>query len=64
MDSALIIRLSSQLLSALMGGAAVFSLYFAAVLPDPHVVCLMLAEALKWGALASAIVYCQDKYLC
>jgi hypothetical protein len=63
MHSDFIIRVSSQLLSAIMGGMAVFSLYYAAVLPNSHAVCLMLAEALKWGALASAIVYCQGKYL-
>jgi hypothetical protein len=56
-------RLSSQVLSAIMGGMAVCCLYFAAVLPDAHAVCLMLAETLKWGGLASAIVYCQGKYL-
>jgi hypothetical protein len=63
MYSAFIIRISSQLLSAIMGGIAVFCLYYAAVLSDSHVVCVLLAEALKWGGLASAIVYCQDKYL-
>jgi hypothetical protein len=63
MYSAFIIRVSSQLLSVIMGGMAVFSLYYAAILPDSHAVCLMLAEALKRGGFASAIVYCQDKYL-
>jgi len=63
MYSGFIIRVSSQLLSSIMGGMAVFSLYFAAVLPDPHSVCLMLVEALKWGGLATTIVYCQGKYL-
>jgi hypothetical protein len=63
MYSAYILRVSSQTLSAAMGGMAVFSLYYAAVLPEPHIVCLMLAEALKWGGLATAIVYCQEKYL-
>jgi hypothetical protein len=63
MYSSFIIRVSSQLLSGIMGGMAVFCLYYAAVLPDSHVVCALLADALKWGGLASAIIYCQDKYL-
>jgi hypothetical protein len=63
MYSAYILRVGSQILSAAMGGMAVFSLYYAAVLPEPHSVCLMLAEALKWGGVATIIVYCQDKYL-
>jgi hypothetical protein len=63
MYSAYILRVSSQILSATMGGMAVFSLYSAGVLPEPHSVCLMLVEALRWGGLATTIVYCQDKYL-
>lgn len=63
MQAAFLLNSASRVLSATMGGMAVFSLYYAAVLPEPHSVCLMLAEALKWGGLATTIVYCQDKYL-
>jgi hypothetical protein len=63
MYSAFIIRVSSQTLSSIMGGMAVFCLYHAARLPEPHIVGVMLAEALKWGGLASGIVYFQNKYL-
>jgi hypothetical protein len=63
MYSAFIVRVSSQLLSSIMGGMAIFCLYYAASLPDPQIVRLLFGEALKWGGLASAIVYCQGKYL-
>ena len=70
MRSRFVLRVSSQLLSAVAGGAAMFNLFYAAVcpyvaeLPDPHAfVTMMLANTLVWGGIASAIVYCQNKYL-
>ena len=69
MHSRFVIRVSSQLLSAIAGGAAMFNLFYAAVSPyvaelrDPHAfVIMMLANTLIWGGIASAIAYCQEKY--
>ena len=62
--TALLLRLSSQLLSALMGGMAIFCLYYAARVPDNHDLILYLfLDALKWGGAATAIAYFQGKYL-
>jgi hypothetical protein len=63
MQAAFLLRISSQLMSALMGGLAVFCLYYAARLSDPDTVRLLLVDALKWGGFATAIVYFQGKYL-
>jgi hypothetical protein len=63
MDSAFLLRVGSQVLCAIMGGMAIFCLYYAGSLPDPQIVRLLFGAALKWGGLASAIVYCQGKYL-
>jgi hypothetical protein len=63
MYSDLIIHVGSQLLSSIMGGMAVFCIYYAATLSDFHIVSVLLGDALIWGGLASAIVYCQNKYL-
>lgn len=51
-------------MSALMGGMAIFCLYYAARIPDDHSLILHLfLDALKWGGAATAIVYFQGKYL-
>jgi hypothetical protein len=63
MQSAFILRISSQILSAITGGTAVFCLYYAGQVPNPNAAWLLFAEALKWGGIATAIVYCQDRYL-
>jgi len=63
MPSALLLRWCSQILSAALGGYAVFCLRFAVVLLDPHIVGLMFVQTLICGGLATAIVYFQDKYL-
>jgi hypothetical protein len=55
----LLLRWSSQTLSATLGGMAVFCLYYAALLGDPS----LFALVIKFGGPAIAIVYCQDKYL-
>jgi hypothetical protein len=63
MQTTILLRLSSQALSALMGGIAVFCLYYAAQIPDPDVVRYLFLDALKWGGCAAAIVYAQGRYL-
>lgn len=58
-----LLRWSSYVLSAIMGGAAIFCLYYAAWLPNPDVVRVLLIDALIWGGAATAIVYYGGKYL-
>jgi hypothetical protein len=60
---ALLLRLSSQILSAVMGGMAIFCLYYAGQVPDPTAALVLIGDALVWGALAAAIVYCKHRYL-
>ena len=59
MYSILLLRWSSQVLSAMLGGMAVFCLYYTVVLGDPSLFILVI----KFGGSAIAIVYCQNKYL-
>jgi hypothetical protein len=59
MQSAFILRVSSQALSAMFGGMAVFCLLYAVWLPSE----LLLFKGLICGAVACAIVYCQRKWL-
>jgi hypothetical protein len=59
MHSHLLLRWSSQILSATLGSMAVFCLYYTVALGDPR----LLMEVLKFGGPAVAIVYFQDKYL-
>lgn len=47
----------------MMGGVAVFCLYFAAQLSSFDAVWYLLTDALKWSGCATAIVYFQGKYL-
>jgi hypothetical protein len=78
MPAATLLRLSSQLLQSLLGGLAVFCLFYAAMFftgtyltnctiisapPDYRIAKLLLMTALLWGGLAIAIVYLQGKYL-
>ena len=63
MQAAFLLRIGSLVLSALMGGLAVFCLYYAGQVSDPKLVWWLFSDALKWGALATAIVYFQGKYL-
>ena len=60
---ALLLRLSSQILSAVLGGMAIFSLYYAGQVSDPNAALVLIGDALKWGGLAAAIVYCKSRYL-
>ena len=61
--SAMVIRVSTIAIHSMMGGMAVFCLYYAAQSPDPNLVRYLLLDALKWGGLAGTILYCQGKYL-
>jgi hypothetical protein len=61
--AALLIRLSTQTMSALMGGIAMFCLYYAAQLPDYTIVRYLFIDGLKWGGAAALMVYFQGKYL-
>jgi hypothetical protein len=63
MPAAILIRISSKLLSSLMGGLALFCLYYAAQLSNPDLVWGIFMDALKWGGCATAIVYFQGRYL-
>jgi hypothetical protein len=63
MLATILIRVGSQILSSIMGGCALFCLYYAAQIPDHDVVCYLVLSALKWGGCATAIVYAQGKYL-
>jgi len=63
MQAVLLIRISSQLLSAIMGGMAVFCLYYAAQLSEADGVWYCFTNALKFGGCATAIVYFQHMYL-
>jgi len=46
-----------------MGGMCVFCLYYACKMPDRDVVRYLILNALQWGALAAAVLYCKIKYL-
>jgi len=59
MYSILLLRWSSQVLSAMLGGIAVFCLYYTVILGDPSLVTLVI----EFGGPAIVIVYCQNKYL-
>ena len=63
MPATMLLRISGQLMSALMGGFAIFCFYYAAQLENPDVVQHLFILALKWGGCATALVYCQAKYL-
>jgi hypothetical protein len=63
MQAAYLLRITSQLLSSMMGGMAVFCLYYAAQIPEHNVVWYLFLSAMKWGGCATVIVYFQCKYL-
>ena len=63
MFSAMLIRVGTIALHSVMGGTAVFCLWYAAQVTDPNVVRWLVIEALKWGVAAAIILYCQVKYL-
>jgi hypothetical protein len=63
MQAAILLHLASRVFSAIMGGTAIFCLYYAGQLPDPNAVGSLLLKALFWGGAAAAIVYFQGRYL-
>ena len=63
MLSAILIRVSTIAIHSMMGGMALFCLYYAAQSPDPNFVRYLLFDAVKWGGLAAIILYCQEKHL-
>ena len=54
---------TSQALHSMMGGFAIFCLYYAAILSDYDMVKLLITYAFEWGGMAAAIIYFQGKYL-
>jgi hypothetical protein len=52
--------LASRVFAAIMGGVALFCLYYAGKVPDHNVVESLLIDALIWGGSAAAIAYFQD----
>ena len=63
MFSAILLRVGTEILHATMGGFALFCLYYAGHVSDYNAVWKLIVEALKWGGMATAIVYCKGKYL-
>jgi hypothetical protein len=63
MYAALLIRLGSEVMHSILGGMAIFCLWYAAQASDFHLVCYLFVDALKWGGCATAIVYFKGKYL-
>jgi hypothetical protein len=63
MQAALLIRISSKLLSAMMGGTAIFCLYYAGEVTDYNLVGHLLFDGVKWGGCALATAYFQGRYL-
>jgi hypothetical protein len=63
MQAAILFYLASRVCSALMGGVALFCLYYAGKVPDSNAVVSLLINALIWGGCAATIVYFQGRYL-
>jgi hypothetical protein len=63
MQTALLLRIGSQLLSLIMGSMAVFCLFYAGQLSDNNTVWYLFIMTIKFGGSAAAIVYFQGKYL-
>jgi hypothetical protein len=59
----LLLRLGSQVVSAIMGGMAVFSLFYAGRVHDYNFVRDLLIHGLIYGGGATAIVYLKSRYL-
>jgi hypothetical protein len=61
------LRLCSLVLHTAMGAFAVFCLCEAAIIAvlvtNPKTVWFLVEHAVVWGGLASALLYCQGKYL-
>jgi hypothetical protein len=63
MQATILIRISSQLLSTILGGMGVFCLYYAGQLSDFNAICYCFCKTLEYGGCATAIVYFQGRYL-
>jgi len=63
MLSAMLIRVGTLVLHSVMGGMAVFCLYYAGKIPNFDGAWQLFIEALKWGWFALVILYYQGKYL-
>ena len=63
MFSARILRVGSEVLHSVMGGMFMLCLYYACKMSDPDVVRYLILDALQWGGLAAAVLYCKIKYL-
>ena len=63
MQAPFLFRISSQLLSSILGGVTVFCLYYTAQLSDPDIVWYCFSKAVEFGGSATAIIYFQGRYL-
>ena len=65
MPAAMLLRVSSQVLHLILGGIGVFCLYYTVYFSssDPTYAKSLLLEVLKYGGMATLIVYFQGKYL-
>jgi hypothetical protein len=63
MQAAILFYLASRVFSTLMGGVALFCLYYAGKVSDPNTVGSLLISALMWGGGAATLVYFQGRYL-
>jgi hypothetical protein len=59
----LLLRLGSQVISAIMGGMAVFCLFYPGRVHHYNLVRNLLIHALIYGGGAAAIVYFKGRYL-
>ncbi len=58
----LLMYLATQLLHSILGGVAVFFLFYAARVSDHQTTLILLLYAFEYGGFAFAIVYFQGKY--
>jgi len=63
MHAAFLLRIGSQALQLIMGSFDAFCFYYVCVISGSKVAAQLVLEAVKFGELATAIVYCQGKYL-
>jgi hypothetical protein len=61
--AAYLLRLSGQVLSAIVAGMSLFRLYYSGNVYNPNVVWVLTGDALIWSGLATVIVYCKQRCL-
>ncbi len=61
--AAALLNVSTTALHALLGGMAIFCLFYAAFTPYPEVVSWLLLKMVQYGGMATALAYLQGKYL-